>query len=185
MARNLQFQILLRTFNVRLLLLLKAREESAFICGFFFDGIPLGSPEDNANIIKLAISYELSISRTVVFSQPGPGYGLIIELDAEHFLLVGKGFKVEFKAKSNTSVVSRILRFYEKKIADQNGILRTARHLNGDESRSGMWANMPGDESHIGEPGVTIAIRELLNSTCTKLSKLLHNSRPMGLRRSR
>ncbi|KAK2469332.1 hypothetical protein H9L39_19049 [Fusarium oxysporum f. sp. albedinis] len=119
-------------------LLLKAREESAFICGFFFDGIPLGSPEDNANIIKLATSYELSISRSVVFSQPGPGYGLIIELDADRFLLVGKGFKVEFKERSNTLVVSGILRFYEKEIADQNGTLRTARHLNGDESRSGM-----------------------------------------------
>ncbi|KAK2686786.1 hypothetical protein QWA68_014968 [Fusarium oxysporum] len=139
-------------------LLLKAREESAFICGFFFDEIPLNSHDDKAHIIKLATSYELSISRSFVFGQPGPGYGLIIELDTDRFLLVGKGFKVEFKARSDTSVVSGILRFDEKEVVDQTGTLRTARHLNGDESRSGMWANMPCDESHIGESIVPIAI---------------------------
>ncbi|EWZ28168.1 family 35 putative beta-galactosidase glycoside hydrolase [Fusarium oxysporum Fo47] len=139
-------------------LLLKAREESAYICGFFFDGIPPGSPDTKENIVKLATSYELSISRSVVFGQPGPGYGLIIELDEDRFLLVGTGFKVQFKPRSGTSVVSGLLRLYEKEVADQNGTLRTARHLNGDESRSGTWANMPGDESHIGESAVPIAI---------------------------
>ncbi|KAM5356880.1 hypothetical protein ACJ41O_003526 [Fusarium nematophilum] len=139
-------------------LILKAREESPFICGFFFDEI---RPEEGGKgrcIVKLASSYELSISRAFVFGEPGPGYGLIIELDPDRFLLVGKGFKVEFKSRSPTSLVTGILRFEEKEIVDESGTLRTGRMLNGDETRSGLWANMPNDHPHYGEAFIPIAI---------------------------
>ncbi|KAM0326573.1 hypothetical protein ACHAQA_006442 [Verticillium albo-atrum] len=140
--------------------ILEARAESRFVCGFFFDEWEGGRGQGSQAIVKLAGAYELTIGRAFVFGEPGPGFGLIIELEPTRFLLVGKGFKVEFASRSPTAVLSGILRFEEKEVVDEAGTrtFRTDRRLNGDETRSGAWANMPNDAPHYGAAFIPIAI---------------------------
>lgn len=153
--------------------LLQARREGRFVTGFFFDELLAGESAGEP-IVRLSTSYQLSISRAFVVGTPGPGFGLIMELEEDRFLLVGKGFKVEFASRSPKSVVSGILRFEEKSVVrmgkegsslQHNSVrehaatmLRTDRSFNGDETRSGAWANMPNDMPHYGSAFIPIAI---------------------------
>ncbi|KAL1887482.1 hypothetical protein Sste5346_010181 [Sporothrix stenoceras] len=129
-------------------IILKAYMKPESIFGFFFDELNIEDTGGAApsTIMKSFQDYALTISRAFVPGSSGPGAGIIIELENDRFLLIGCGFKVEYKSTRPGSVHTGILRFLEKSVADPaTGELRTERKLNGDESRSGLWANMPNE----------------------------------------
>ncbi|KFY71816.1 hypothetical protein V499_08007 [Pseudogymnoascus sp. VKM F-103] len=138
---------------------LKAQRNPNSMVGFFFDELQEdGSDLNPPRAIRMG-KYDLKISRAFVFGTPGPGAGIVIQLESERFLLVGWGFKVEFKATSPRSTLTGILRFDEKSVVDKvTGMLRTERRLNGDETRSGAWANMPNDQPDPGNIPIPITI---------------------------
>lgn len=140
-------------------IILKAQAKPDTILGFFFDEIESSGTDPTPPIVKRFTNYDLTISRAFVLGKPGPGYGIVIELEPEKFLLVGCGFKVEWKSVSPTSLYTGIVRFLEKSVVNEaDGTLRTERKLNGDETRSGMWANMPDAVPDCGDTVIPICI---------------------------
>ena len=139
--------------------ILKARQRPETIFGFYFDEFPTNAEDDQSPIVRQFGSYELTISREFVFGNPKPGFGIIIHLETHRFLLIGSAFKVQFLAKSSTATYTGILRVEEKNASDsRNGVLRTERKLNGDETRSGKWVNMPSENPDCGDSCVPITI---------------------------
>jgi Domain of unknown function (DUF5597) len=139
-------------------ILIGQRDPSSMV-GFFFDDLEVdGSDPTPPRVIRIG-DYELRISRGFVFGKPGPGAGIVLMLEPGRFLLIGWGFKVEFKATSPSSTFTGILRFDEKSVVDKlTGTLRTERRLSGDETRSGAWANMPNETSDQGDIPIPITI---------------------------
>ncbi|KAH8883081.1 family 35 putative beta-galactosidase glycoside hydrolase [Thozetella sp. PMI_491] len=139
--------------------ILQARSKPESIMGFYFDEPNQLHPDPTPMIKRTIGAYELSISRAFVLGRPGPAFGIILELQPERYLLIGMGYKVEFKSTSPTSFFSGILRFEEKSVIDpEKGTLRTERVLNGDESRSGKWANMPPEVPDMGKGFIPLTI---------------------------
>lgn len=138
---------------------LKAQRDPSSMAGFFFDELEAdGSDPTPPRKVRMG-NYSLLISRSFVFGTPGPGAGMVIQLEAERFLLVGWGFKVEFQSLSPKSTFTGILRFDEKSVVDkEKGTLQLGRRLNGDETRSGAWANMPNEKPDPGEVPIPITI---------------------------
>jgi hypothetical protein len=140
-------------------IILKAQMKPDSIFGFFFDEIESTGIDPTPAIVKRFGNYDLTISRAFVLGNVGPGCGMIIQLEAEKFLLVGWGFKVEWKSVSPTSLYTGILRFLEKSVVNEaDGTRRTERKLNGDETRSGMWANMPNEIPDYGDSFIPLSI---------------------------
>ena len=139
--------------------ILAARQRQAAICGFCFDEIDTPSAQgQNPVVVKLGL-YELTISRAFVLGEPGPAAGMVIQLEPERFLLLGWGFKVQWRSLSAAAGYTGILSFLEKSVVDgSDGTLRTERVFNGDETRSGMWANMPNSVPDYGSGVVPITI---------------------------
>ncbi|KAH8589561.1 family 35 putative beta-galactosidase glycoside hydrolase [Bisporella sp. PMI_857] len=138
---------------------LRAQRDPSSMVGFFFDELEADGSDLTPPRVAYLGDYELRISRAFVFGKPGPGAGIIFQLEPGRFLLVGCGFKVEFKATSTRSVFTGILRFDEKSVVDKaTGTLRTERRLNGDETRSGAWANMPNEKPDPGQIPIPITI---------------------------
>ncbi|KAH7142668.1 glycoside hydrolase superfamily [Dactylonectria estremocensis] len=138
--------------------ILETRRKNLSVTGFCFH-----DPEDENNPCPpFTVSfkhYNVTVSRAFVLGKEGSGYGMIVELEPSKFLLIGKGFKVEWKSNSLTHSYTEILRFEEKSVIDkETQELRTDRILNGDESRSGIWANMPNDDPDHGECPVPVII---------------------------
>jgi hypothetical protein len=73
--------------------------------------------------------------------------------------LIGWGFQVRARSLSPTSSFTGFLRFEEKIVANQKtGELRTLRVLNGDETRSGIFAMMPNEEPDYGGFPICVTI---------------------------
>jgi hypothetical protein len=73
--------------------ILKARENGLRTFGFYFDEVDSNTEFDRtADIVKTIGDYELHIQRAFVLGRPGPGYGLIIELEPGRFLFARKGY---------------------------------------------------------------------------------------------
>ncbi|KAJ6009417.1 hypothetical protein N7522_004433 [Penicillium canescens] len=139
--------------------ILKARRENRTIVGFAFEDPPTeGYPDPTPPIIVCLQNYVLTIGRAFVFGKQSAGYGMVMELEPSKFLLIGKGFQVEWKHKSADLPYTEILRFEEKSVDKETGELRTERTLNGDESNSGQRANMPSDDPDYGEEIVPVHI---------------------------
>ncbi|KAJ3454863.1 hypothetical protein MRS44_013463 [Fusarium solani] len=138
--------------------ILEARRKNLTVTGFCFHD--LEDKENPSPPVKVSFKrYDATISRAFVFGKEGPGYGMIIELEPSKFLLIGKGFKVEWKSNSLTHPYTEILRFEEKSVIDmETQELRTERILNGDESGSGKGANMPNDDPDHGDCPVPLII---------------------------
>lgn len=140
-------------------IILKAQANPGSIFGFFFDEIESTGTDPTPPVVKRFTKYDLTISRAFVLGKPGPGSGIVVELEPDNFLLIGWGFKVEWKSRSPTSVYTGIVRFLEKSVANEvDGTLNTERKLNGDETRSGMWANMPNAIPDYGDSIIPISI---------------------------
>ncbi|KAL2839340.1 glycoside hydrolase superfamily [Aspergillus pseudodeflectus] len=134
------------------------------ITGFFFDEYNSdGSDPSPSPVSRHLGDYELQIYREFVFGVAGPGFGIIVALASDIFLLVGMGFRVEFKSTPPAARLTGILRFEEKSVVDkQRGMLRTERKFNGDETRSGRWANMPTEKPDCGFIPITIPARTMI-----------------------
>jgi hypothetical protein len=84
---------------------------------------------------------------------------MVIHTGPEKFLLIGWGFQAEFKSMKPTSTFTGILRMTEKSVIDvEKGTLRTERRLNGDETRSGIYAMMPNEDPDYGGFPICVTI---------------------------
>lgn len=145
-------------------LILKARTKPDSIFGFFFDDLGPDGEDPSPPITKAFGTYELTISRAFVFGKQGPGFGIIINNSPGKFLLIGMGFRVEFKSTSPRAEFTGILKFHEMRVVDAStGELRKERSLNGDETRQGRWANMPNERPDMaGYTPICIPARTMI-----------------------
>ncbi|GME23975.1 Glycoside hydrolase family 42 [Neofusicoccum parvum] len=143
-------------------LVLEAQRRPGASFGFFFDELPAdgSGARDPSPPQKVVFGqWELSIERCFVFGKPGPGAGMVIHRGANRFLLVGWGFQVVARSLSPRSSFTGFLRFQEKVVADEEtGELRTLRNLNGDETRSGIFAMMPNEDPDYGGFPICVTI---------------------------
>ncbi|ETN41535.1 uncharacterized protein HMPREF1541_03471 [Cyphellophora europaea CBS 101466] len=135
--------------------------------GFYFDEQPRDplrrDPTPPHNIVLG--NFELEIKRSFVFGHPAPGFGMVIHLsdaaeNRSRYLLIGFGFQVTFKSTSSKATFSGILSFEEKEPMNVDGkqVLKTARMLNGDETRSGKFVIMPSDDPDYGDFPICVTI---------------------------
>ena len=132
---------------------LDAQRRPGSMVGFFFDELSdvEGAPDPSPVIVQTFGDYVLKISRTFVFGKAGPGSGIVIHQGGGKFLLIGWGFHIEARAVSSTASFTGILSFEEKVVENKStGKLKTLRRLNGDETRSGIYAMMPNEEPDYG-----------------------------------
>ncbi|KAJ5132335.1 hypothetical protein N7448_006493 [Penicillium atrosanguineum] len=140
-------------------LVLEAQTRPGSSVGFCFDELAADGTDPSKPIIQHWGGYEITIERCFVFGKPEPGAGMVIHLGGPKFLLIGWGFQVRACSLSRTSRFTGFLRFEEKKVADRaTGELRKLRTLNGDESRSGIFAMMPNEDPDYGGFPICVTI---------------------------
>jgi len=139
------------------------------IMGFFFDEVD-DEKKGKEQWMRQFGEFEVTVNRAFVFGKPGPGAGILIHQGSGKFLMIGKGFQVTFKSRNPKSTFTGILRSEEKTV-DELGDLRTARIMNGDETRSGEFYIMPNDDPDYGgfPIAVTIPARTCI-AECTAYS---------------
>ncbi|OAL57457.1 glycoside hydrolase [Pyrenochaeta sp. DS3sAY3a] len=137
--------------------LLAARESNNETFGFWFDEYDENSPAVDAYNVVMG-GWKLKIDRSFVFGKPGPGFGLVIQLNEVKFLLVGEGFQVEFASTKKCSSFSGIVSFVEMVSDPHTKQLRSGRTLNGDETRSGQLAIMPNSVPDLGAFPICITV---------------------------
>ncbi|KAI7162486.1 beta-galactosidase [Hortaea werneckii] len=138
----------------KFILAAQARENASV--GFFFDELSPDGKDPSQPIRTSFGDWDLLIERAFVFGTPGPGFGMVIHLQQDEFLLIGKGYQVSFQSRDERAHFSGILRFEEKNVKGDE--LRTVRFLNGDETRSGKSAVMPADDPDYGGFPISITI---------------------------
>jgi hypothetical protein len=139
-------------------LVLEAQRKPGTSIGFFFDELLEDGRDTCPATVAQFGEFEVTINRCFVFGKPGPGAGMLIHLGQAKFLLVGWGFQAEFKALSPKSKFTGILSFTEKIVDKETGTLRTARKLNGDETRSGKFCMMPNEDPDYGGFPISVTI---------------------------
>jgi hypothetical protein len=137
--------------------------------GFFFDEIDSGKP-GRESWVRVIGEFQVTVQRSFVFGNPGPGHGIVMHRGDGTFLLIGAGFQVSFKSTNPSATFTGLLRSEEKEV-DASGNLRTLRTLNGDETKSGAFMIMPNrDPDYGGFPiRVTIPARTCI-AECTAYS---------------
>ncbi|KAM0273936.1 hypothetical protein ACHAQH_008108 [Verticillium albo-atrum] len=142
-------------------IVLEAQRHQDTSVGFFFDELPSGpDAKDTSPVVRRTWGgFNITIERAFVFGEPGPGAGMVIHRGDGKFLLIGWGFQVSAKAVAEDSTFTGILRFEEKKVVNEStGELKTARVLNGDETRSGLVALMPNEDPDYGGFPICVTI---------------------------
>lgn len=140
-------------------IVLEAQREPGSSVGFFFDELRPDGSDPSAKVVGHWAGYEITIERCFVFGKPGTGAGMVIHRGNGVFLLIGWGFQVRAKALSDKATFTGWLRFEEKLVAnDKTGELVTGRMLNGDETRSGIYAMMPNEEPDYGGFPICVTI---------------------------
>ncbi|KAH9210459.1 family 35 putative beta-galactosidase glycoside hydrolase [Leptodontidium sp. 2 PMI_412] len=135
----------------------KARLRPESMVGFCMDDFE--SELADKPITKRFKEFEVTITRAFVFGKPGPGFGIIIELEPSRFLFIGMGFKAAFKSTSPKSVYTGISNATEKRVSDvEKGLLETERYLGGDETSHDRWINMPNEDPDYGGAPVPVLI---------------------------
>ncbi|KXJ97644.1 glycoside hydrolase superfamily [Microdochium bolleyi] len=138
---------------------LEAQRRPCSSVGFFFDELTPSGKETAEPIVRHWAGFELTIKRAFVFGRPGPGAGMVIHKGDGKFLLVGWGFLVSARSLDPRATFTGILKFEEKTVVDRStGELRTARMLNGDETRSGQFAQMPNEDPDYGGFPICVTI---------------------------
>ncbi|KAF2189101.1 glycoside hydrolase family 35 protein [Zopfia rhizophila CBS 207.26] len=127
--------------------------------GFYFDELSEDGSDPSKPLVRKFGNYEIHIERCFVFGKPGPGAGMVIHLGGAKLLLIGWGFQVVARSLSPTSTLTGFLKFEEKYVADvEKGELKTLRTLNGDETRSGIFAMMPNEAPDYGGFPICVTI---------------------------
>ncbi|KAJ5825799.1 hypothetical protein N7474_002937 [Penicillium riverlandense] len=136
---------------------LEAQRVPGTMVGFFFDEFTI--PDTSPPVIATMGGWRLVIERAFVFGKPGPGFGLVIQKGPARFLLVGEGFHVRFESLKSNACFTGILQFTEKEVVNETtGEMRSVRMLNGDETRSGKLAIMPGEDPDYGSFPICVTI---------------------------
>ena len=154
--------------SISKILLEKQATSPEDVMGFYFDEISETTTEKTWT--RTFGEFKVIIDRAFVFGKAGPGAGLIIHQGSGKFLLVGWGFNVSFKSTKAGATFTGILHAEEKTV-DKDGNLRTARVMNGDETRSGEFFIMPNEDPDYGgfPIAVTIPARTMI-AECTAYS---------------
>ncbi|KAL2213106.1 glycoside hydrolase [Sarocladium strictum] len=140
-------------------IVLEAQRTPDSSVGFCFDELNEDGSDPSKPIIKHWGGYEVTIERCFVFGKAGTGSGMVIHQGDGKFLLIGWGFQVRAKALSPKATFTGFLRFEEKIVEDaETGKLRAGKWLNGDESRSGIFAMMPNEEPDYGGFPICVTI---------------------------
>jgi hypothetical protein len=139
--------------SISKILLEKQAESPEDVMGFYFDEVDETVTE--RKWVKTFADFQVTVDRSFVFGKPGAGAGMVIHQGDGKFLLFGWGFQVTFKSTKPQSTFTGIL-YSEEKTIDKEGKLRTARVMNGDETRSGAFYIMPNEGPNYG--GFTIAV---------------------------
>ncbi|KAL3497080.1 glycoside hydrolase superfamily [Aspergillus germanicus] len=140
-------------------IVLEAHRNPGSSVGFYFDDLNADGTDPSKIVTKTFANFAITIERCFVFGKAGPGSGMVIHRGGGKFLLIGWGFQVRAKSLSPTSAFTGILKFEEKTIANKKtGELRTLRVLNGDETRSGIYAMMPNEDPDYGGFPICVTI---------------------------
>lgn len=140
-------------------LVLEAQRHRDSSVGFCFDELNPDGSDPNKSVVRQWNGFEFTIERCFVFGKPGPGAGMVIHRGGNVLLLIGWGFQVRARPLRPKASFTGILRFEEKVVEDEaKGTLRTARVLNGDETRSGIYAMMPNEEPDYGGFPICVTI---------------------------
>lgn len=137
---------------------LAAQRKPGTSIGFCFDE-PNGTSKSLPVVSVVFGTWKLEIERSFVFGKAGPGFGMIIHLEAARFLLIGEGFQVKFASTDPAVVFVGLLNFVEKEVVNETtGEMRSGRTFGGDETRSGSAAVMPGEDPDYGDFPISITI---------------------------
>ncbi|KAI9737343.1 MAG: hypothetical protein M1834_009497 [Cirrosporium novae-zelandiae] len=139
-------------------LVLEAQRTPNSSMGFYFDEFTPSGRDPTPPTTTRFGDWDVTIERCFVFGKPGTGAGMVIFTPPSTFLLIGWGFQALFKSVSSKSTFTGILRFVEKEVVGENGELKTLRVLNGDETRSGIFAMMPNEEPDYGGFPICVTI---------------------------
>jgi hypothetical protein len=138
-------------------IVLDAQQNPASSIGFFFDELSGDDDITDHPTVAQFGDCKVTIERSFVFGEAGPGAGMLINTGTGRFLLIGWGFQVTFTSTKHS--FTGILSFTEKSVVDaEKGILQTERHLNGDETRSGRFCIMPNEEPDYGGFPICVTI---------------------------
>ncbi|KAK9454618.1 beta-galactosidase [Dipodascopsis uninucleata] len=148
-----EYQDLLKLIQEVEFFILKAQQTPEKITGFYFDEYVEGETTTKEFITT---KYKATIERSRVFGKPDTGYGMIIELSDDEFLLIGAGFQVRFSSLEEGRKVG-FLRVAEN-VALPDGSLTTRRWFNGDETQSGNCVMMPNKNPDYAGYPVAITI---------------------------
>ncbi|KJX92822.1 glycoside hydrolase family 35 protein [Zymoseptoria brevis] len=141
----------------RLVLDAQLKPESSV--GFYFDELTEDGRDTSPPTVVRFGDFQVTVSRCFVFGRPGPGAGMLIHIGPAKFLLIGWGFQAEFKSTRPNATFTGILSMTEKSVVDvETGLLRTERRLNGDETRSGIYAMMPNEDPDYGGFPICVTI---------------------------
>lgn len=134
-------------------------EQPDSMFGFFFDEHDRNKPPHSDQWRKTFtdIDIEVLVERSFVFGKPEPGYGIVIHTGEKKFLLIGAGFRATFQSTNAASTFTGILSAQEKTVGEE-GELSTLRVLNGDETRSGAFMNMPTENPDYGGFPIRVTI---------------------------
>ncbi|THW45124.1 beta-galactosidase [Aureobasidium pullulans] len=139
-------------------LVLSAQAKGNASIGFFFDELSPDGKDPSPKVQATFGDWNLQIERSFVFGRPSVGSGMVIHLEDDQFLLLGRGFQLNFKHNSSDAHFSGILKFEEIDVDGGSKELRTVRLLNGDETRSGLFAIMPSDDPDYGGFPISVTI---------------------------
>ena len=140
-------------------IVLDAQRRPGSSVGFFFDELAENGSDPSKPVVRRYEGFEITIERCFVFGKPGPGSGMVIHLGGGKFLLIGWGFQVRAISLSPAATFTGILRFEEKSVVNrETGELKTLRVLNGDETRSGIFAMMPNEDPDYGGFPICVTI---------------------------
>ncbi|PVH80839.1 glycoside hydrolase family 35 protein [Cadophora sp. DSE1049] len=140
-------------------IVLEAQRRRNSSVGFCFDELLEDGSDPSTAIIRNYGGFQICIERCFVLGKPDPGAGMVIHIENGRFLLIGWGFQVRAHSLSPTSAFTGILSFHEKGVANkETGKLVTLRQLNGDETRGGIQAMMPGEDPDYADCPVAVTI---------------------------
>ena len=140
-------------------IVLEAQRHPGESVGFCFDELKQDGSDPNTPLVRHWGGYEIVIERCFVFGRPGTGAGMVIHRGNGVMILIGWGFQVRAKSLSPKATFTGFLRFEEKVVVNEvTGELRTAKVLNGDETRSGKYAMMPNEDPDYGGFPICVTI---------------------------
>lgn len=145
-------------------IILRARQMGQSMRGFYFDEYEKDSPDPSpAKRFRMG-DWNVLVERAFVCGHPAAGYGMIIQIEHDRFLLIGAGFQVKITPSDPDAFIFGIASCQEKQVvkrdtgSDTEFTLETLRWLNGDETRQGGYTVMPTENPDYGDVPIAKSI---------------------------